>query len=1273
SVTVRKDITAPDITINEPQPFELFGTSPAPVDLDVQDPNLNMTWYMLFNGTKSTANYMWTGNIEQSVWDEFFSGVVTIRFYANDTLGNIRFSDVTIIKDVTPPAITINTPDPYELFGLIPPNIDVNIIESNLDDVWYQLSNGIITTSNHTWIGSISQVVWDELGNGTVDIIFYANDTLSNFASQIITVRKDIIIPNISINYPSSYSLYGTVPPDISLDVDDPNLDSIWYRIDNGTTTTGNNSWTGNIEQSIWNEIGNGTATIIIYANDTVGNLASDTLIVRKDIIAPEITINNPNPYDLFGTLPPITNVGFNDPHLSNMWYQLSNGTITTNNNTWTGIIEQSVWDQLGNGTIMIILYANDSLGNLGINSVLVQKDVIAPNIIINYPNPYDVFGESAPDFDILFDDNNLDAAWFQLKNESVTTQNYTWTGSLEQNVWNEVGNGTVTFFFYANDSMSNFASVEITIIKDLSAPIITIIEPGINAVFGYTAPEFKVYIGSVDVFNSWYIIVGNSHKYYFTKTDGITIIPINQTAWDEFGNGTLTIEFYVNDTVGNIGFDSIELGKDLYIPGVIINLPIYEGYWSDPPILNVSFFDPNPDSLWYEIGPFYGNLINNTEQTIDPLIWVSLEQGEHQLFIFANDTAGNVNDTYAYTIFKDTLSPIININSPVNGSYSNSPPVFNIGYYDPNYDSLWYSDGIVNISLANHTDQSLDWEIWNTLPDGLYQIFIYANDTLGHLNDIYILSLYKDTEAPIITINSPTNNTYFNIPPSLYITASDPNLDTLWYKVEGKEIEIILSIQDFDDGIWNSLDQGEFQIMIFANDTFGHVNSNFSLILHKDTLPPKVVINSPLNQTYWNSEPILNITVYDPNLKSIYYIIGTAIAWLTNNTESLLSTSIWDDLLEGEFRIQLYAEDDFGYINDSYIMILYKDTKQPTITVYNPVENSLFGKDAPSFNISVNKFNLLDTWYSLIGHPGKYFLTEINGTINQTAWDYFGDGEITIRFYANDTTGNIGIQDIVVRKDISVPIIVAFQPIDGTVLDSPPILKVLISDPNLDNIWYRVGTIYSSLGNNIEQQLDSLIWESLSQGEFHLYISANDSVGNINDSYYLTLYKDTLAPNIIINLPFQNQEVGETAPQYDLTIIEDNLATRWYTLDGGLTNITINNNIGQIDQQIWNEIWESHDDGNLITIRFYANDTLNHLGYQDVIIKIKKSGLFELNNPTMLYTSGILVGVLGTATITAKNTKKYKRMDQKQKKKLNGVLYLSLLLSGLLLLTSFI
>jgi len=1177
-IIISKDITAPDITINYPNPYDIFGKIAPNIDIEIEAQDLDTIWYMLFNSTQLITDYSWTGSVEQFIWDDFNSGILTIRFYANDTLGNTRYIDLTIAKDVTPPDIVIDKPDPFDLFGVIPPSIDINLIDDNLDEVWYQLSDGFVISENYTWIGNLSQDIWDNMGNGTVKIIFYANDTLSNFATLFVTVRKDIIAPYIFVNYPSNNTVFGNTPPNIELNVDEPNLDNTWYQITNGTITTGNYSWKGMIEQTMWDEIGNGTLTIIFYSNDTVGNLGFYILVIRKDIIAPKITIEKPKPNDLFGKSSPIIDVEFYDPYLSHMWYQLKNGTLITINYTWTGLIEQSIWNLFGNGSIIIIFYANDSLGNLGIEFLQIHKDIIPPKIIFDYPNPYEVFGKIAPNINIIIDDININYTWYQLKNGSYTTQNYTWTGTLDQIVWDELGNGTVTIIFYANDLMGNLGYAEITILKDISAPIINIIEPENFTIFGQTPPEFKIYVSGVDIYNCWYTLGGN--KYFFTKSEGIIIITINQTNWDEFGNGTIIIEFYVNDSVGNIGFDIIKLRKDIFAPEVKINLPIFEGYWNKPPIINISYFDPNYDSLWYRIGTTNIILINNTEQVIDPVIWNNLEQGEFHLYIFANDTAGNINNTYSYTLFKDTFAPLIKINLPLNNTYSNVPPTFNIECYDPNFDTLWYGDGNSNKSITNGTNQLLDWAIWNNLPDGKYQLIIYANDTFGHLNDHFIFTLYKDTTAPEIIIYLPNNNTIYNQPPFLDIYAIDPNLQTLWYQIG--EFSGVLENhvgKTIDQTIWNILPQGQFQLCIYANDSFGYLNNSLTLTLHKDTLAPRIIINLPYNETYWNSRPKINITAYDPYLDKIWYKIGTVYSWLENNTETLVSDYIWSNLPDGQFIIEFFANDYLGHINDTYKLILYKDTSAPEITIYTPTNTTFYNQ--------------------------------------------------------------------------------------------PPILDIYVFEPNLHTLWYEIGDFTGILQNHIGHEIDQMVWNTLPQGEFQLRICANDSFGYLNNNLILTLYKDTLAPNIIVHLPVEYQEVGEIAPYFNLTIIEENLDTLWYTLDGGLTNYTFISNIQKIDEELWNSVWRSSYNEDLINITFYANDTSGQLGFNEVVIRIvKPKDVFELNNPSGFIFTGAIGGVLGITTIIVKSNKKYKRMDRKQKRKLDSIFFLSLTLIGLLLLS---
>ena len=48
--------------------------------------------------------------------------------------------------------------------------------------------------------------------------------------------------------------------------------------------------------------------------------------------------------------------------------------------------------------------------------------------------------------------------------------------------------------------------------------------------------------------------------------------------------------------------------------------------------------------------------------------------------------------------------------------------------------------------------------------------------------------------------------------------------------------------------------------------------------------------------------------------------------------------------------------------------------------------------------------------------------MVEISGQINQTVWNLFSDGNLTIRFYANDSSGNLIWKEITVIKDATSP-----------------------------------------------------------------------------------------------------------------------------------------------------------------------------------------------------------------------------------------------------------
>ncbi len=509
---------------------------------------------------------------------------------------------------------------------------------------------------------------------------------------------------------------------------------------------------------------------------------------------------------------------------------------------------------------------------------------------------------------------------------------------------------------------------------------------------------------------------------------------------------------------------------------------------------------------------------------------------------------------------------------------------------FDPNLDTIWYKFGTTTKLLLNNTQQAFDFTLWESISEGFFTIEFFANDTFGQLSTQVNITLIKDITHPTITINSPNNNTYYSNPPNMDIMGLDDNFDTLWYTVLGSKIILSSGAEPLDADLWNTLPQGGFEVFIFGNDTAGNLNSSIVLTLYKDTLPPVIIVNSPLNNTFWNSEPLINVTAYDPNLFSISYKIeGYSAFPLLNNTDELLNNVIWALIPEGIFILEIIATDSFAQSKSLYLT-LYKDTVAPEIIINLPQPNDLFGDIAPDFDIFVNETNLVSTWYTLIDESVNITFIGSIGSINQSIWNLFGNGTVTIRFYANDTATNLGYKDVIVRKNIYAPIITVITPGNDDIFGiNSPNFRIYKSGPGIQATWY---TLDNGLTNNtftgLTGKINQLLWDDFEYETITIRFYINNSLGKIGYDEVI-LRKDPDAPIILINLPL-NQTAFASAPFINLTIIEPNLDTVWYIIDDTTIDLTSN-----LTQYLDSFIWDDLPQGTFI-LNLFANDTLGNL-----------------------------------------------------------------------------
>ena len=302
NVYLYKIAVIPHIAINLPTLNQIYGLNAPEFNITTYNLSpINKTWYTIDSGLTNYAFSGLTGFINQTAWDKKEDGVIMARFYANDSLGQIGFKDVQILKDSINPVITFHSPLDDKSFGNAAPSFKISIIEEHLESTWYTIDGGLTNYTFSGLTGFINQTAWDKKEDGVIMARFYANDSLGHIGFKDVQILKDLIIPVISIHSPLDDKSFGNAAPSFNISIIEEHLESTWYTIENATGIFTFSGLTGIIDQNAWNDLPQGNLTITFYAQDRTGNIGTKAVLVIKSI--PKLIIPGYNLFFLLGFL----------------------------------------------------------------------------------------------------------------------------------------------------------------------------------------------------------------------------------------------------------------------------------------------------------------------------------------------------------------------------------------------------------------------------------------------------------------------------------------------------------------------------------------------------------------------------------------------------------------------------------------------------------------------------------------------------------------------------------------------------------------------------------------------------------------------------------------------------------------------------------------------------------------------------------------------------------------------------------------------------------
>ncbi|RKY41342.1 MAG: hypothetical protein DRP85_06620, partial [Candidatus Makaraimicrobium thalassicum] len=854
----------------------------------------------------------------------------------------------------------------------------------------------------------------------------------------------------------------------------------------------------------------------------------------------------------------------------------------------WNGTAEQFqskagniYWSNktgLSDGTYEFYAWVNDTVGNqnqTGVRKVTV--DTTPPAISIaspenkTYATDWVWANVSLSESGIC--NYTLDSGSLQPMQNSSSTYWYANVSGLSE--------GAHTITYYCNDSVGNQNSTSVTFSVDITLPVVLLNSPQDSYNSSSSTVTFSCHVyDNIKIVNvslyanftgSWQIVATNSSgvnntDYYFSQTLSDGRYVWNCKACDDANcafnttNRTITI--------------------DTQAPQVTIVMPENKTYNISSVDLKHVTTDENLEACWYYNGTENISLPNCQNTTL-----TNLQEGSHQIIVYANDSAGNEgSSTIVFSV--DLTKPYIFIQSPQNTTYENTNNI------DLNYtvsdnmqiDKCWYklNDGSKQ-DLPNCQNTTLVG-----LANGHYHVEVFANDTGGNINSS-IVYFTVNVSALVVTVESPQNQSYFNVTWVWGNATTNKPAAACNYSLDGGAN---VSMSNDTATHWyanvSGLSEGEHNITYYCEEyDTGNISQSDYSYFTVDLTSPSLVITTPQNITYSTLTINLNYSTSDEHAITCYYFNDTnpyiEIPGCQNKTLVFAT--------DGTHVVGVKVVDVAGNVNATQVTFSI-DTTPPILMIVSP-QNTTYNTNSIWFNISTNE-NTSACWYSL--NAGN------NISMNKHNDTYFYklssliDGSYIATFYCNDTLGNENSTSITFSIDTTGPIIsyTPPTPADNAALDQnwTCINITTNEDAGIALLeWdYDNGTIINFTMNQNSARSWWYNMTNLNDGSYYYRVYANDSYNNWGSGNKRKVIVSVGAPAITIISP-KNITYSKSNIVNISVIASKEIDTWWYSINGRNFTFTPNTTIA------------SKLGTNVLFI--YANDSAGNVGSSSVVFSV--------------------------------------------------------------------
>jgi len=1144
------------------------------INVTVTEANFINITFKIFNSTSQVNVTTYTAQTFfinfTNLNDELYKFNVTVT----DTANNRNTTATRIVRvDTTAPQVGygVGTDNDGTNFTRNSIFANVTVNETNFANITFKLfnsGNSVINTT--TYATQIFFINFTGLTNGTYRYNVTVTDGANTRTSAPTrTIGLDTEGPSVVIVEPKAQTYVTNMSLALNYSVSDAvaGLNSCWYGLDGGTNITlvcGTNA-TFNVSE--------GSHTMRVYANDTLGNLNSSSVAFSTSTTAPSVQLTSPqdnqwlnSTLNIYFNYTPTDAQGISMCRLYGNWtgsFSI-NQTNTSLANATSNFFTANL-TAYANGNYLWNVECNDTSNNIAFaqGNFTIKFDTSLPQI--NYTSSTDTDGTNLSRNWIFVNVSVAEAneanITFTLYNSTSSYNETTFTTAVRSINWTGLADGSYTLNVSVVDYASNKNTTATrTITLDTTNPNATLISP-VNGSFVSNATQ------NLTVNLSDNIGLRNATLYVYNSTDA----EINQTTIGVSGTQKLLgiVYTFLYDGIFKWFYRAVDIAGNFFITGnstiTIDTIAPQINYTSSTDtdgtnlsrswiFVNVSVAEANEANITFTL---YNSTSSYNETTFTTAVrsinWTGLAEGTYTFNVSVIDSANTKNTTATRIVRIDITTPGITLVEPQNTTYTTNISLrLNYTLSETNLQACWYAlDGGSNTTITCGQNTTIN------VSQGSHTARAYVNDTAGSQNSTSV-TFFVDSVNPLVSYGSQTEADGTNLSRNwifVNVTVTESNFANISFKMYSSTslIDIVTYTSQTFFANFTALADDTYTYNVTVTDTINNQNTTSTRRITLDTTNPNATLISPANNSISNNAT-QNLTVnLSDNIglkNATLYVYNSSDAEVNQTTIGVSGTQkllgiVYTFLYDGIFKWFYRAVDiagNFFITGNSTITIdatnplifgnRFESSQQNNSVAYNTGSVTFYANITETnvqsvvieINLTANYENRTVSEYSEGSNGNRrylYTLQQGQGVDNRE--------NVSWIWYINDTAGNRNATSInsftVTNRPPEKPYLNISNNTFIPVINIS--LRVDAYDPDSDNVSFFIynttstnpstAKLYFSI--NTSTNFTTFNATNLAEGKHYLYGVANDStvpsstLSNTSEAYLLTV--DTINPTV--------------------------------------------------------------------------------------------------------------------------------------------------------------